>query len=318
MPNRLPRPTACHLRRLTTAAVLLLSTLALGACSSGDARSTSSEHITLAYLPSEEDPEGRMEAFEALGAYLGERLGVRVDVLKATSYAPTIEAMRAGKIDVIRAGGSFTYMIAHEKADAQAIVAVGTDAGPGLYRSGIVAHPGSGIESLEQLIERAGELDFAFVDPASTSGHLIPRSLLEREGLDPEADFARLVFTMNHTNSAMAILSGKVHAGAISMNTYDRLIEAGRMDPDDVVVLWSSDPIPTGPVMVRRDLPEHLKTGIREAYLALNDSAHPVYAAMQEVYKHEDLRFFAAEDSDWDGLRRIAWNLDSIQLLSER
>jgi phosphonate transport system substrate-binding protein len=317
------RTRATRRPRTRLAALLgALLGLALTACGpgvDGGARDPNATDriLRMAYLPGEEDPEGRMEAFSGLAEYLSERLGREVELIQAVSYAPTIEAMRASKIDFMRAGGSFTYMIAHEKAGAEAILRVGTSAGPGLYESAIVAWPGSGIDTLDDLVARAGEIDFAFVDPASTSGHLIPRAQLEQVGIDPDESFARTIFTMSHTNSAMTIVSGKVQAGAISWNTYTRLLEAGIIEADDMVVLWKSDPIPTGPIMVRADLPQTLKDGLRDAYLALNDSDLPVFRAMKAVYGTEDLRFFPANDADWDGLRAIARNVDSFQMLPE-
>ncbi len=296
-------------------AVLLL----IAGCAPGDdARSVNDDSpLTLAYLPSEEDPEGRMSAFAELGEYLSDALDRPVRIVQANGYGPTIEAMRAGKVDIIRANGPFTYVIANEKAGAEAIVRVGSSAGPGLYQSMIVAHPETGIETLEDLIARAGELDFAFVDPASASGHLIPRALFESRGIDPEEDFARTIFTMTHANSAMAVISGKVHAGAISSATYELFLKTGVMAADAMTVLWRSDPIPTGPVMVRSDLPQELKDRLRDAYLALNSGETELYRAMTQVYNTEDLRFYPAADADWDPLRRIARNITSMQLLPE-
>jgi phosphonate transport system substrate-binding protein len=301
--------------------MLMLATLAAVLVAAGCARSEAGSvagdtgPLRLAYLPGEEDPEGRLVAHQGLAEYLTAALGREVELVQASSYAPTIEAMRAGKIDIVRAGGPFTYLIAHEKAGAEAIVTVGTSAGPGLYRSAIVAFPGSGIDSMEELVARARQVDFAFVDPASASGHLIPRAQLERVGINPEEDFARTIFTMSHANSAMAIISGKVQAGAISEETYKRMLELGQMKASDMKVLWLSDPIPTGPVMVREGLPPELKQRLRDAYLALNKGDTEVYRTLSAVYRTEDLRFFPANDEQWDPLRKIATNISTMQML---
>ncbi|MEM9744816.1 MAG: phosphate/phosphite/phosphonate ABC transporter substrate-binding protein [Pseudomonadota bacterium] len=320
--TRFDNPMTRIARRCWPRLALALGTgaLALGliACSPTDAPSvakTGDRPLKLAYIPGEEDPEGRMEAFSDLAAYLTEALGEEVELIQAVSYAPTIEALRASKIDFMRSGGPYTYLIAHEKAGAEAILSVGTDAGPGLYQSMLVAWPGSNIKTLEDLVARAGEIDFAFVDPASTSGHLIPRARLEQAGIDPDTDFGRTIFTMSHTNSAMAIMSGKVQAGAMSFKSYERLLKAGHMKEGDIRILWKSEPILTGPVMVRPDLPAELKDRLRNAYLALNESDLPVYEAMKKVYKVDDLRFYPASDSDWDGLRAIARNVQSFDMM---
>ncbi|MDZ7825348.1 MAG: PhnD/SsuA/transferrin family substrate-binding protein [Gammaproteobacteria bacterium] len=73
------------------------------------------EVLRLAYLPSEEDPEGRMEAVELLAAHLEAHVGRPVKMIRAVQYAPTIEAMRAGKVDIVRSGGPFVYLVAHRE-----------------------------------------------------------------------------------------------------------------------------------------------------------------------------------------------------------
>lgn len=273
--------------------------------------------LRMSYQPSEEDVEGRMTRLEEFTDYLGRKIGVPVDLVQAQGYGPTIEAMRAEKIDIARTG-SFAYMIAHEKAGAEAIVTRGTrSGGPGLYHSIIATSPATGIRSMDELKRRAGELVFAFVDPASTSGHLMPRAGLESLGIDPQEDFEHLVFSMSHTNSAMALLSAKVDAGGMSRTTRDRLVEAGRMEPDDLVVLWESAPIPTGPVIVRSELPEALKARMRSAYLDLNEEGGAILEALREQADRPDMIFFAADDGMWDGLREIARSLDSMKLLGD-
>lgn len=304
--------------RAMLASALITAMLMIAGCAPGDADTDDGQGpLKLAYLPNEDNPQGRMEAFSGLAEHLSEAVGKEVQLIQATTYAPTIEAMRAGKIDVIRANGPFVYLTAHKKAGAEAIVRVGTSQGPGLYQSAIVAYPGAGIDSLEDLIARADEIDFAFVAPTSASGHLIPRAHFETLGLNPEKHFARTIFTMDHTNSAMTLISGKVHAGAISSNTYQQLVEKGAMKPEDLKILWLSDPIPTGPVMVRQDLSQELKNRLRDAYLALNTGDSALYRAMTDVYLTDDLRFYAASDADYDSLRRIAGNIETMQMLPE-
>jgi len=281
----------------------------------GEPNPDSPKVLKMAFQPSEDDVERRMqeEVFDSLSAYLTSEIGIPVELIRTTGYGPTIEAMRAKKIDFGRSGGSFTYLIAHEKAGAEAIIQRGTSAGPGIYSSIIVTSPETGIESLEDLKTRQHELVFAFVDPASTSGHLIPRSGLESNGIDPD-DFRQTIFTMSHTNSAMTLVSAKVDVGGMSRSTYERLIEAGRIKPEDLVILWKSKPIPTGPIIVRADLPKEIRDRIRAAYLKLNDGG-PLMDALRVQSGIEDLRFYPADDGMWYGLREIAWGVDSMKLL---
>ena len=120
---------------------------------------------------------------------------------------------------------------------------------------------------------------------------------------------------MNHTNSAMTIVSGKVDAGALSLSSYERLIRTGKIAADDLRILWESDPIPSGPVMVHPDLPEAVKASIREAYLSLNARDDALYEQMAQTYRKEDLTFYPAKDADWDGLRTIARGVRTMTML---
>ncbi len=302
---------------------LLTAFLLLGGCGGSDDGSVSAatgeaawpKELKMAFQPSEDDVERRLQedVFGQFSDYLSREIGIPVELIRTSGYGPTIEAMRAKKIDFGRSGGSFTYLIAHEKAGAEAIIARGTSEGPGIYSSIIATSPQTGIKTLEDLKARQRDLVFAFVDPASTSGHLIPRSGLESNGIDPD-DFKQTIFTMSHTNSAMTLTSAKVDVGGMSRSTYERMIEAGRIKPEDLVILWESKPIPTGPIIVRADLPQELKERIAAAYLKLNEGG-PLMEALRQQAGTEDLRYFPASDAMFDGLREIAYGVDSMKLL---
>lgn len=297
--------------------VCLLAVLPLLiSCSDASSASGVPTKLKMAYLPSDDDTERRLNEYTELAEFLTVQIGIPVELIRTAGYGPMIEAMRARKIDFAMSGSSFTYMIAHEKAGAEALAIRGTEAGPGIYRAGIVTNSSTGLNSLEDLKAKQSELVFAFVDPASTSGHLIPRHGLESNGIDPE-DFKQVIFTMSHTNSAMTLLSGKVDAGAISLSLIDRMLEADRMQEGDLVVLWESEPIPNGPLIARQELPEELKTKIQQAFLAINDD-EALLAIMRRQVASDDMIYLAVDDNHWDGLRDLAAGLESMKLLSQR
>ena len=68
----------------------------------------------------------------------------------------------------------------------------------------------SGINSLKDLKGKS----FAFVDPASTSGHLYPKTLLFSKGLDPKTFFGKSVFAGSHNAVVFSIYKGEVDGGA--------------------------------------------------------------------------------------------------------
>ncbi|MCU0511577.1 MAG: phosphate/phosphite/phosphonate ABC transporter substrate-binding protein [Anaerolineae bacterium] len=159
-----------------------------------------------------------LAAVEPLRAYLEETLGVRTVLITGTSYNSVIEAMAANRADAMEVG-PFSYVLAAEVANAEAIavanyeVIVDKDEVPG-YFSLMFTKKGSGITSIADLAGRS----FAFTDPASTSGYLVPATdiLLNQEFTDPAQieEFASVQFAGNHPSAVLAVANDTVEAAA--------------------------------------------------------------------------------------------------------
>jgi phosphonate transport system substrate-binding protein len=303
---------AAFLASITLLASLLAS---MTACRSSQQNDGSPSVIHFAFMPSQEEMEDNSVRAAMMEKYLTAALHIPVKVIDVSGYAPTIEAMRAGKVD-IAAFGPLGYIIASQKAGAVAIVAPGTaDKKLDTYNSIIVVPKNSPLHSIADLKAHAKNLTFAFVDPASTSGYLIPRAYLQSIGINPDKDFGKVVFSGNHLASVMAIKAGKVDAGPVMKQVLiPRLIALGKLAPDDLRVLWTSDPIPDSPICVRKSLPGPLKEKIRQALLAMPQKDPPLFNAFKELYRRPYMTFVPAQDSDYDGLRKFAAQLKDFNL----
>lgn len=315
--------------KLIRSALFLLSIVLLASCSKEQVVKNVPEDwpksLKWAYTPSVENPEERFEYRKEVVEYLSNYIGIPVKLYETGSYGPTIEAIRSGKIDVA-SGSSFAYMIAAEKTDAEALAVRGFVNEDGSYRLGgyhsLIAVPAnSPYNSLEDLKENGSEITFTFVDASSTSGHLIPRGGLEKNGINPDTDFKQVVYTQHHLNSVMTLVSGKVDAGAISLSTYSRLVAKKKIKEDDIKIIWKSPPILNSPVYVRTELPRSLKEAIRSAFveMAIVDPAllHKRFA----LYPTSELwgvQWVPAYDFMWDELRDIASRVETMQLLEGR
>jgi len=248
-----------------------------------------------------DDAEEMLRSYEPVKEYLEEQLGIPVELTVTTDYTAAIEAMRSGHIDMAWFG-PFSYVLAAKEADAEAIV-VGERRDTGLtsYRSVIVTRTDSGIEKLEDLKGRS----FAFVDPASTSGNLIPRKMLIENGIDPENDFGTASYAGTHNSVMLAVANGSVDAGATSDNVYNRMVDEGEVDSSETVIIYTSEPVPGSPIAVRGTLPDELKKAIQDALLAMDE---------QTIHKVDGwgkiARYQAVDDSAYDIIRETAKILD--------
>jgi phosphonate transport system substrate-binding protein len=305
------------------ASMALLLGAGLSGCNEGQARTIEQDNgdrwpatLRVAYTPSSEDPEGRMTQYRELAGYLGDQLGIEVDLVRSSSYGPTIEAMRAHKID-LASGGPFSYIIASHKAGAEVLISRGKrDGSFGAYSTVIATSPDTGIRSIDDMRKGAAELTFAFVDPASSSGHLVPRGYLESIGLNPEKCFKQVVFAQNHPNTIMTAVSAKADVAAISRSALDRFIERGRIKADELVILWESDPIPSSPWYVRAELPDSLKLAVQQAFVRMEQQQPALLETFRQRVRDPDMVFLASDDTLFDPLRQIALGLDTMNLLN--
>jgi phosphonate transport system substrate-binding protein len=189
-------------------------------------------------------------------------------------------------------------VLATTVADVEAFALLETQKQGATYRSVIIARKDHGVRSLKDL---AGKT-FAFVDPSSTSGHLFPKAALIKAGYNPDTYFSRVIFSGGHDASAIAVQNGKVDAAAIADALLEIAYSRGMLKQDEVVVVWTSDPIPGPPIVYRRDLPAELKAKIRASFAQIHD--------MPWGPKTTIKRWVPTDDAAYDGVREIAKLLD--------
>jgi phosphonate transport system substrate-binding protein len=288
-------------------AVLLAgsSCISTSGCKGNSANNAQTLHY--AFSPQAEQLQGGTLRRELLVRYLSSELHMPVQVVMVEGYGPTVEAMRVNKVDVATLG-PLSYLIAAQKANAEAIVSTGTtDGAIGAYYSVIAVPKGSPYHSLEDLKAHAKDITFSFADPASTSGDLYPHVGLKRAGIDPDKDFKKVLYS-SHLASLMAVKASKVDAGGFSEMILTRMKRDNKIKPDDIRVIWRSDPIPNSPIAVRKSLPDDLKKRIRQALLDMPQRDPTLWQNIATTYRMSSagLKYIPVTDHTYDGLRDYA------------
>ena len=295
-------------------AVLLLS---VTACRAKEAKGGNPKVLHYAFSPSTEEMQDASVRVQRMRAYLQSQLHIPVEIVRVEGYAPTIEAMHTGKVE-IATFGPLGYIIASGKANAQAIVAAGTADGTlNSYRAQIVVPKSSPIHSIGDLKAHSKDLVFLFTDPASTSGNLIPRAYFQTLGIDSDNDFKKVVYAGSQVAAAFTIESGKVDAGAMSDLILARLVAVGKIAPDALRVIWTSDPIPSSPYTVRGDLPGPLKEQIRQALLDIPTKDPILWQNLKTVSRKPDMTLISVQDSAYDGLRKFATQVKDFNVVEK-
>jgi phosphonate transport system substrate-binding protein len=269
--------------------------------------------LRLGYAPSEETVADRESASLALAAYLERTVGIPVELVRTASYGPAIEAMARGEIDIMNLG-PLAYVLASRRGVAEPLVVTGNiRTGPRTYRSALITHRRTGLERLTDLRNRAPSLRFNYTDPASNSGHLVPQAKLAQLGLTAEESFASMEFTLSHSVAIYNVAHDRADLAGVSATVLERLTAKGRVEADELVVLWSSDSLPLGPMTVRPVMPAALKNDLRRALidLATNDPATSRIVMAQ--YPEPDLVYLPGDDSLYAGLRELAHGVEEAK-----
>ncbi|MBN2508829.1 MAG: phosphate/phosphite/phosphonate ABC transporter substrate-binding protein [Spirochaetales bacterium] len=293
-------------RRVTNTVLILIvlaMTIGLGACGEKETAKTAAgpQKIVMAFLPNEETQEDNKKSNVIMQQKMTEYLGLPVEIVIASDYNGVIEAMRNKKAEIAYFG-PFSYIIAHERSMAEAIcvMAKGGKMENAFYTSLFITQPDSGIKTLKEAKGRK----VAFVDPASTSGNLVPRSMYVRTfGVEPDridSMFESVQFSGSHNNSLLAVANRAVDVGSVSSSTWEKGFATGMVTDKEVVKIAESDKIPSSPIAVRGDLPAELKEKIKTFFLTWDNEE---YFAIRG---REGYRYIAMDDKDYDPIREIA------------
>lgn len=269
-----------------------------------------------------DDPTEKADSYEKLIPYFEKEMGVKkVDIFITSDYASVIEAMRSKKVDIAQVG-ELAYLLAVDRAGAEAIAMGGTAEGRRLTSSIILTSSKSGIQSMDDVIKRSKELSLTFADPASTSGHLYPRNYLNSINLNPEESFKSVSFTNDHSAAVLTAISGKVDIACTYSLAVNRLIAKKRMIKEDYRILWESEPYIAPPISVRGDLPAELKERIKMAYINLaskepvlwENFKNKIYIMYPEKLRKEII-YVPSADSLYNGIREVARNCKGFNFI---
>jgi phosphonate transport system substrate-binding protein len=205
-------------------------------------------------------------------AQLEKDLRVPVKHVTATDYRGTIEALKFKKAEIGHLGPkAYVEASNNNYANVEPVAQLQLANGSLGYRSCLIVHGESDLFSPEDI---AGKT-FAFNDPNSTSGYLVPSSFFMTEmGIDPQKHFAKVIFSGSHEASILAVANRKVEVASTNLPDLQQLTREKKVAHGALRVIWVSKLIPNDPVVVRKDLPPSLKSAIQESLVSMR-SRHP-------------------------------------------
>lgn len=171
------------------------------------------------------------------------------------------------------------------------------------------------INNLNVLRNNSNSLSIMFVAEGSTSGNLVPRLLLSSIGIkSPENQFREVKYGGNHTSTFSKLIEGKSDICAIGSNEYFKQIQADSTLLSSNKLLWISEEIPLGPVLLNNSLTKSDKENITDLFLNLHKDNFTALQSIKEGWSEakQAERFYPIADSYYDNFRMVNGNTTDL------
>ena len=255
-----------------------------------------------------ENAQDRLASNECLRAKVEAALGVPVKLFTPADYDGVIQGLLGGTLDYAWLGASAYAKI--QLTDPEAVevklTKMNTNGSTGYYSIGFTRKD-TGITSMD---EAKGKV-FAFADPNSTSGYLVPGAELAGKYGKLEEYFAEVKMSGGHEQTIVGVANGDFDAGVswadgvgnwedgYNSGAFRKAADAGLVDMNDLVEIWRSSLIPEGPMVVRKALPQDVKDKVTQLTADLWETdAECAYG----VAAGEAKDFVPVEASAYDGI----------------
>ncbi len=240
-------------------------------------------------------PAHTRHLYDDLLRAIADRLDRRPVLAQKKTYSETNAMVRRREVDV--AFVCSAPYVAGKAEFGMELLVVPVAHGRTVYYSYIIAHHDSEIGSLADM---RGKL-FAFTDPESNSGCLVPRHMLATRGETPESFFSSVQYTYAHDNSIRAVAEGVADGAAVDSLIWDFLAATDPVYTSKTKIVAKSPPYGIPPVVVHPDLDKDLKTQLKAIFLSLHqdEETRRILAGLKID------RFVEAEDDLYDSIREM-------------
>ena len=248
--------------RLTRTLKTLLAATAITALTALAGAAHAQAVFKMTAIPDESPTELARKAVP-LVKYLEQQLGMKVEFTPVSDYAAAVEALVNKQVDMAWYGG-FTFVQASVRSGGKVIPLVQREEDEKFRSVFITSDP-----TILTLADLKGKT-VSFGSQSSTSGHLMPRSVLLQANIDPDKDFKRVAYSGAHDATIAAVAAGKVDAGALNISVWDKFVADKKVDPSKVRVIFTTPPYFDYNWTVHADMPVAQREKLTKAFLSLS------------------------------------------------
>ncbi|MBT7632234.1 MAG: phosphate/phosphite/phosphonate ABC transporter substrate-binding protein [Desulfobacula sp.] len=210
-------------------------------------------------------PKETFVYYQDILQYLGRKINFEIQLVQRKTYQEVNELLLNNKIDLafICSG---PYALEKEKYEFDAIVTPIVRGNP-FYQSYLIVHKDSQFFELEDLRNHS----FAFSDPNSNSGSLVPNYWLHTMKERPESFFRSTNFTYSHDNSILTVAKSLVDGAAVDGHKWEYFQQKDNTYTSQTRIIKKSEKFGSPPLVASKFLSEKLKKSIQTILLSMHE-----------------------------------------------
>lgn len=240
-------------------------------------------------------PKDTMSTYRHIIIYLSQKLQMPVELVQRKTY-DEMDGLIEEKNVPIAMICSGPYVSDHDKFGAELLVAAEMY-GKAVYHAYLLAARDAEINSLEELKGKT----FAFTDPKSNTGCLVPRYMLAKMGKNADTFFSNYVYSGHHSKSIEMVAKKQVDGAAVDHLIWEFMNKENPSVTSRTKIIAKSPAFGMPPIVVHPDIDSTLKAKIRGILLNMHkdEEGRKILAEI-----HID-RFIVPNDSDYDSVREM-------------
>ena len=230
--------------------------------------------FTFTAIP-DQDTTRLQERFGKIADYLSEKLGITVKYIPVKSYSASVQAFKNNEVQLAWFGGLSGVQARIAVPNSVAIAQGAEDPD---FISYFIANTSTGLSFSEKFPKAIADKTFTFGSKGSTSGRLMPEYFIREafEGKAPREVFKRVGFSGDHSKTLALVQAGSYEVGAMNFKVWLKEVEAGKVDPTKVQVIWRTPGYPDYNWTIRGSVGETYGEGfIKKVQGALLDITDP-------------------------------------------
>lgn len=240
-------------------------------------------------------PKETIYSYKKILNYVAEELGIEIEMVQRKTYAEMDDLLE--NKDVTAAFiCSGPYVRNKEEFNVE-LLASPVMYGENSYYAYIIINKDSQYKKFEDLKNKK----FAYTDPDSNTGCLVPRFMIRELGYDPDTFFSEYIYTNHHESSIEAVASMKVDGASVDQLVWEYLDKKGSEITKKTKIIEKSPPYGMPPFVVHPEVDNELKTKLRNVLINMHKNKYGK-AILDEINID---KFVVPNDSDFDNIRKM-------------